>query len=60
VKNFTLVTNPEDYTKEHPMSKDLNTLELTIDLSNTAADLVIPLDNLSLALVGGGDAPVLI
>jgi hypothetical protein len=40
------------------MSKEINTLELNVETVELAQDIVQPLDNLSLALVGGGEATV--
>jgi hypothetical protein len=40
------------------MSKELNNTELAIEITDVAQDQVMTLDNLSLALIGGGDAPV--
>ncbi|MFN8696669.1 MAG: hypothetical protein ACK50D_04505 [Burkholderiales bacterium] len=40
------------------MSKELNTVELTVETVELAQEIVQPLDNLSLALVGGGEFPV--
>jgi hypothetical protein len=39
------------------MSKELNTVELNIETVELAQDIVQPIDNLSLALVGGGESP---
>ncbi len=40
------------------MSKELNTVELNVEIVELAQDIVQPLDNLSLALIGGGESPV--
>ena len=40
------------------MSKELNTLELTNAIVEVATKEVTTLDNLSLALIGGGEATV--
>ena len=40
------------------MSKELNTLEMTNSTVEVAATEVTTLDNLSLALIGGGEVPV--
>ena len=40
------------------MSKDISTLELQNVAVEVATDEVTTLDNLSLALIGGGDATV--
>ena len=40
------------------MSKELNTLELTNSTIVVAVEEVTTLDNLCLALIGGGDMPV--
>jgi hypothetical protein len=42
------------------MSKDITSLELnTVNAEVATNDELVTLDNLSLALVGGGEAPVL-
>ncbi len=40
------------------MSKELNTLEMTNSTVDVATTEVTTLDNLSLALIGGGEGPV--
>ncbi len=40
------------------MSKEINSVELAIETVELAQEIVQPLDNLSLALVGGGESPV--
>jgi hypothetical protein len=40
------------------MSKDITTLELNNAVVEVAAEEVVTLDNLSLALIGGGEAAV--
>ncbi len=38
------------------MSKDSQILELNVAIVEVANDVIVPLDNLSLALIGGGEA----
>ena len=38
------------------MSKDSQILELNVAIVEVASDVVVPLDNLALALIGGGEA----
>jgi hypothetical protein len=40
------------------VSKNITTLELNNAIVEVAAEEVVTLDNLSLALVGGGEGPV--
>jgi len=42
------------------MSKEINTLELNNAVVEVAAEEIVTLDNLSLALVGGGEVVVAI
>ncbi len=41
------------------MSKELDTIEISNDLIDVAADDLIQLDDFSLALVGGGEGAVM-
>ena len=38
------------------MSKEITTLELNHAVVEVASDEIVPLDNLNLALIGGGEA----